>query len=136
MTDEQRLQAGQAPDDTVIDEASGSDSGPSLVDDIVDLVDDGKTYAEAEFRYQKTRIAFAADRGKSGIVFILGALAFIHLALIALVVGLVIALEPLVTIWGALAIVVGLLLLGAIALALGAKGKFEAIAGAFKGDDA
>jgi hypothetical protein len=132
VTVEQNLRTGQDRDEQLTGEEPGSDPGPSLADEVFDLVDDGKTYVEAELRYQKTRLAFAVDRSKSGIVFILGALAFIHLALIALVVGLVIALEPLVTIWGALAIVVGLLLAGAIVLALSAKGKFGKVVAAFR----
>lgn len=133
MTDTPDLPPQQDADDLLNDEVPGSDPGPSLADEVFDLVDDGKTYIEAELRYQRTRLAFAADRSKSGIIFILAALAFVHLALIALVVGLVIALEPLVTIWGALAIVVGLLMLGAILLVLSAKGKFEKVVAAFKG---
>ncbi|MFZ9396805.1 MAG: phage holin family protein [Erythrobacter sp.] len=88
-------------------------AAPSLVEDVAALVQDGRNLFEAEIAFQKTRLAFAANRSKSAVVAGLGALAFLHLALIALVVGLVIALAPLVSGWGATAIVVGLLLAGA-----------------------
>ena len=38
----------------------------SLTDDIVALLDDGKTYVESELQYQKTRAAFASPRGERG----------------------------------------------------------------------
>lgn len=135
MNEGHNLNSPHDADDYLIEEEPGSDAGPSIMGDIADLIDDGKTYVEAELRYQKTRLAFSADRGKSGIIFVFGALAFVHLALIALVVGLVIALAPLLTIWGALGVVVGLLLLGAILLLLAARGKFMAIMRAFKEPD-
>ena len=101
-------------------DASGSpdyeDDEPerSLVDDVEALIEDGKTYLEAELAYQKTRAAFLAEGAKG--VALLGALgiAFVLLALIGLTVGLILALTPLITAWGATAVVVGLLLLGAL----------------------
>lgn len=97
---------------------------PSLADDITALLDDGRTYLEAEVQYQKSRAAFALNRGKSGAVYGIAALALLHLALVALVVGLVIALSPLITPWGATAAVVAALALGAAFLGLKAKRLF------------
>ena len=85
----------------------------SLRDDVEALIEDGKTYLETELVYQKTRAAFVADRAKGAVIY--GALAagFGILALIGLTVGLIFALTPLLTAWGASALVVGLLAIAA-----------------------
>lgn len=106
--------------------------GPSLVDEITTLFEDGKTYAEAEIAFQKSRAAFAADRIKGAVVFAVGAVILIHIALIALAVGLVFALIPLVGAWGATAIVAGLLLAAAAVLLFKLKDRASAISAAFK----
>jgi len=113
------------------DERAGSPSSPSLVDDVAALVSDSRNFVQAEVEFQKTRLAFAANRSKSAVLSGLFALAFIHLALIALVVGLVIALTPHVTAWGATAIVVGLLLLGAFILVMRMQSSTREIGEAF-----
>lgn len=105
---------------------------PSLVDDVKALVDDGKTYLEAELQYQKSRVAFVADRGKSGAIYGVAAAAVVHLALIGLVVGLILALAPLITAWGATALVVTLLLIVGALLALAAKRRFARLATALR----
>jgi len=115
---------------TVHDE-SEPPASRSLTDGLTALYDDGKTYAEAELNFQKSRASFAGGTLGSGIGFVLAALAFLHLALIALVVGLVIALAPVVGIWGAIAIVVGTLLVGVIVFALIAKKRFTLLSNAF-----
>lgn len=116
------------------DEGEETRTGPSLIDDVAALVSDGRNFVQAEVEFQKTRLAFAANRSKSAVVSGLFALAFIHLALIALVVGLVIALTPHVTAWGATAIVVGLLLLGAFILVMRMQASTREIGEAFEGD--
>lgn len=102
------------PDDyqpeAAIDE---EEDAPSLMEDLDALISDGKTYLSAEVAFQKSRATFAAGRLKSTAIYGAGAFAFLHLALIALVVGLVIALTPLVGAWIATGIVVAFLLLGA-----------------------
>ncbi|HSM53171.1 MAG TPA: phage holin family protein [Erythrobacter sp.] len=108
----------------------------SLVDDVAALVQDGRNFVEAEIAFQKTRLAFAANRSKSAVVSGLFALAFIHLALIALVVGLVIALTPLVSALGATAIVVGLLLFGAFLMLMRMRNSTQEIGDAFGNDNA
>ena len=47
---------------------AGSVSPPddSLIEDVRNLVEDGKTYLEAELQYQKSRAALALDRSRSG----------------------------------------------------------------------
>lgn len=97
---------------------------PSLIDDVKALVDDGKTYLEAELQFQKSRATFAVDRGKSGAVYGVAAAAVLHLALVALVVGAIFALTPLITAWGATAVVVGVLLVAGLLLGLAAKRRF------------
>ncbi len=110
-------------------------AGGSLTDDITALYEDGKTYAEAELAYQKTRARFTLEKGKKGATFLGGALALLHLAGIALVVGLIIALTPLITAWGATALVVALLVIGALILGNMARKKFAAMSSAYKEGD-
>jgi hypothetical protein len=62
-------------------------------------------------------------------------LVLLHIALIALAVGAVIALAPLVTIWGAIAIVVGALLVGVAVLVRMALGDGKLLAALFGGSD-
>ena len=103
----------------------------SLTDDVFALFEDGKTYAEAELRFQKSRAAFVGNRSKSAVVYLLGAFGMFHLALIAATVGLVMALIPLVGPWGATAIVtLGLLVAGIFLLRL-LKGRIDDIRDAF-----
>ena len=108
----------------------------SLTDDVRALFEDGKTYAQAELAYQKSRGRFVADRAKSVAVFGIGALALVHLALIALVIGLIIALIPLVGPWLATGIVVLALLVGAAVLGFILKGKLADIGTAMSDGDA
>lgn len=111
-------------------------SGPerSLTDDIDALIDDGKTYVEAELAYQKTRLSYAADNGKSGVGFVLAAFAFLHLALIGLVVGAIFSLAAIIgPLWSTVA-VVGVLLLGVMVFGLAAKKRFSKAADAFQDD--
>lgn len=106
----------------------------SLLDDVRALIDDGKTYLEAELGFQKTRAAFVADRAKSTMVFGVVAALLAFLALIGLVVGSIIALTPLLTAWGASALVVGLLLLAAALAARAAGRKWSSLMRAIAGD--
>ena len=118
------------------DEEPGA-AGPSLTDDLLALFEDGKTYAEAEVAYQKSRAGFAANRLKGVIAFGLGAFGVLHLALIALTVGLVIALVPLVGPWAATAIVTAALVIAGVVLLRLLKGRIDDIRDAFseKGDE-
>lgn len=114
--------------------SGGEVPAASLVDDLSSLIEDGQTYLAAEIAFQKTRLSFASAQGKAGAVFLLGALAFLHLALIALVVGLVFALAPILTPFGATAAVtLGLLVLAALFAFAGGK-RLTAISRAFGKD--
>ena len=104
----------------------------SLTDDLAALFEDGKTYAEAEFRYQQSRAAFAADRGRSGAIYAVAALTLVWLALVALVVGLVIALTPEVGPWAATAIVVLALATGGAFFGWRARQRFARMSAAFQ----
>jgi len=107
----------------------------SLADDILSLVEDGRTYAEAELNFQKSRILFVAGRSKSVALYLAFALGFIHLALVALVVGTLFALAPAVGALGAIGIVVGALLLGAAILGMLARARARDVAEAFMEDE-
>ena len=101
----------------------------SLVDDVRDLIDDGRTLVEAELAFQKSRAAYAGIGLKS--IAALGGLAAVLgiFALFALVVGLLLALTPLVTAWGATAIVVIVLGLAAALAARVAARRWALLAG-------
>lgn len=109
-------------------------SGSSLADDLVALLDDGKTYLEAEKAYQKSRAIYVAHKGKKGIVHALIAFALIHLALIGLVVGAVMALAPVLTTWGATALVTGVLLIAGAVLGRKALAHFQDAGNSFTDD--
>lgn len=109
----------------------------SLKDDITALVGDARTYAAAEIVFQRTRAGLAGKSGARALAFLVLALVLLNLALIALAVGAVIALAPLVTIWGAIAIVVGVLLAGVALLVMGAVSQGKMLGAMFgSGDDA
>ncbi|MBX7496016.1 phage holin family protein [Qipengyuania sp. 6B39] len=122
------------PDDYGPDDVDQKGSGPSLVDDVISLVSDGKTYAEAELAFQKSRAGFAANRAKGAIAFGLAAFGVFHLALIAGAVGLVIALVPLIGAWGATAVVTLALIVAGVILLRLLKGRLDDIRDAFAED--
>jgi hypothetical protein len=119
-------QAADAPDN----------SFTALRDDITTLVEDARTYAEAEIAFQKTRAGLAGKTGARALLLLVLALVLLHLALIALAVGVVIALAPYVTIWGAIAIVVGVMLAGVAGLVYAALGDGKRLAAMFGSDSA
>jgi len=88
----------------------------SLYDDLEALLSDARTYVDAELIYQKSRAGFVANRFKTVVVSGIIAAFLAALALIGLTMGLIIALTPLVTAWGATVIVVSAILLIALLL--------------------
>ena len=106
----------------------------SLLGDVQALIDDGKTYLEAELGFQKTRAAFVVDRVKSTVVFGTIAALLAFLALVGLTVGAIIALTPLLTAWGASALVVAILLAAAALAARGAARKWSSLMRAITGE--
>lgn len=97
----------ESPPPLIRDEATpGSPAERSLVEDVRQLFDDGKTYVEAELAYQSTRAQFVVDHiSQAALKGLIGAV-FLIIALITLSVGVLIALQALVGIWVAIAIVV------------------------------
>ncbi|WP_120078511.1 hypothetical protein [Aurantiacibacter odishensis] len=104
----------------------------SLADDLEALVEDARIYLDAELSYQKTRAGFVADRLKKTIAFGAVAAFLAVLALIGLTVGLIIALTPLITAWGATAVVVLGILLIAYLLVRKAGQAWNSMMGAMK----
>lgn len=94
-------------------DAAPSPSDGTLLDDIEALIADARNWADAELVYQKTRIAFVLASVKRTLAMGVAAAVLGLFALIGLTVGLVIALTPHVTAWGATALVAGGLGLGA-----------------------
>jgi hypothetical protein len=87
----------------------------SLAEDLRQLAEDGKAYAEAELAFQKSRAALAGQGIKGIAIFGLLAAALVFFALMALTLGLVLALTPLLGAWGAMgASFAGLLVLAGI----------------------
>jgi positive regulator of sigma E activity len=82
----------------------------SFADEVRQLVDDGRTLLEAELAYQKSRAAVVGLAARSIAGWLALALALLFFALMALVMGALLALTPLVGGWGATAIVVLVLL--------------------------
>jgi hypothetical protein len=93
----------------------------SLNEDLHKLAQEARAYAEAEFQFQKSRASYAVSASKSVIMYALVALVLVFFAVMALVVGLVIALAPLLTPWGSTAVVTLALLGLAVFLLLRAK---------------
>lgn len=105
----------------------------SLRDDVEALIEDGRIYLETELVYQKSRAAFVADRAKGAVIFGAVAILLAFLALIGLTVGLIFALTPLLTAWGASAIVVALLVIGALVAGRTAAGRWNRLMQAIEG---
>lgn len=93
---------------------SGSDGGITpLIAELRLLVQDVAGVARSEIAYQTTRARVLGAGVRTIALALLFALIFVIFALGGLTVGLLLALTPLVTAWGATAIVVGALLVGA-----------------------
>ncbi|MDE8653627.1 phage holin family protein [Novosphingobium album (ex Liu et al. 2023)] len=77
----------------------------SLQDDLRLLAADARAFAEAELAFQKSRAAFAGGEIRGIAILGVAAAVFLFFAVMALVVGLVIALAPVLTPWGSTAVV-------------------------------
>lgn len=125
----------QGFDDEASDEEEGEDrKDGSLAEHVAALIDDGRSYAEAEIAFQKTRIAFVAEQGRKAAFHALLAFSLLLLALVALVVGAVIALSPLLTPIGATLLVTAVLVLAGILFARKARRRIAALSQAFDGE--
>lgn len=125
-----------------LQEAPGSFENPllsearerSLNEDLHQLASDARAYAEAEVQFQKTRAAYTASASKSIAIYAVAALVLVFFAVMALVVGLVIALAPLLTAWGSMAVVTLALLGLAVFLLLRAKKRMSVLMSVIGGD--
>ena len=96
---------------------------------------EGKSYAEAELRFQKSRAGYIGNRTKGAIAFALGAFGVFHLALIAATVGIVIALAPVIVPWAATAVVTLALIVAGVVMLRLLKGRLDDIRDAFDDGD-
>lgn len=86
------------------------------------LIEDGQTLVEAEIAYRKAQAAYGLGEAKAIAVLLLLGLAFGFFTLLAIVVGLLLALARYVGVWGALGLVGGALaVLAALCLWKAAK---------------
>jgi len=108
----------------------------SLNEDLHQLAQDARAYAEAELRFQKSRAAYTASASKSIAVYGLAALVLVFFAVMALVVGLLLALTPLITAWGATALVTLALLGLAVFLLLQVKKRVTTMTTILSGERA
>lgn len=97
----------------------------SLVEDLRLLADDARAYARAEYVYQKSRGFHAGQELKRAAIFTALAVACVIVALVALTMGLIFALAPHLTAWGATGLVVGVLLVAAAIFAWVASGRLR-----------
>ncbi len=104
---------------------------PSLMEEASALIDNARTYAEAELGFQKTRAAFAGRLVGVSLALVVVALILLHIAFLALAVGLVLAFEPVVGIWGSIGIVFGGLMLVVALLGWGAFTRAQKLAALF-----
>lgn len=87
----------------------------SLMADVRQLVEDGRTLVDAEIAFHKSRAVVAGQAARSVAGWGALALALVFFALMALVLGLVLALVPTLGALGAtFAVVLGLLAMGAL----------------------
>jgi Putative Actinobacterial Holin-X, holin superfamily III len=103
-------------------------SHATLGDDLRQLIDDGRALAAAELAWQKSRAAYAGKQAGGIAVLGLLAAALVFCALMALTFGLVLALTPLLSAWGAMGAVVAGLLLAALIAGGMAAGRWRRVA--------
>jgi putative superfamily III holin-X len=117
------------------DAANEAAENRSLIDDVEVLIEDGKTYLEAELNFQKTRALFVGNRAKGLALYALLGLMFAWMALIGLTIGLIFALTPSLGGWGATGVVVAVWLLIAAVALRAAAGRWNALVASFAPQD-
>lgn len=103
---------------------------PGMIAQLRGLYADGRELIDAEIGFQKARIAAVGQQVRAMAILAIVGLVLISCSLIALVVGTMIALIPVLGAWGAMgATVVGALLLAGLCLwaAAGRIGKISAL---------
>lgn len=112
-----------------LNEDSGPPQDEPLREVISRLVESGKTYAHAELNRQKIRAAELGVEFRAIAMLVGMAAVLVAAAAIALVLGILIALAPLLGAWGATGVVVGTALLIAFLLLLSARNRFRRLKG-------
>jgi len=107
------------------DFAPDAATAPSLPEDLRDLAEKARAYAIAELAFQKSRAAYAGAQARSVALLGISAAVLVFFAVMALVVGAVIALAPVIGGWAATGVVTGLLLAIAFALLVTAKARWK-----------
>jgi hypothetical protein len=107
----------------------------SLLGEVESLVADGKTYAEAELAFQKSRLVYVADHAKWAAIMGGIAAVLVVLAIVALVIGALLALTPELTAWGAAGVVFAVLVGGAVVLTRMAAARWKALIQAFEAEE-
>lgn len=97
----------------------------SLMEDVRLLVGEARTFAQAELAYQKTRAAFVGAETRSIAVLGIGAVVLVLFAVVALVLGLVIALGTLIGPWLAMIVVPVAVLVVAAIMAVSARTRVK-----------
>lgn len=77
----------------------------SLAQDLRQLADEAKAFAQAELAFQKSRATYVGAETRNVIVLLVVAAILVFFAVMAFIVGTVIALGPLLGLWGATAAV-------------------------------
>lgn len=126
----------EQPETPLVQDAPIDAAERSLVDDVRDLVSDGRTLLEAELAYQKSRAALAGRTAKSMAGWIALALSLVFFALMALVMGLLLILAPLIGGLGATLVVVAGLLIAAGLSGWVAMRRWQAMSRRLSEDDA
>lgn len=98
---------------------------PTLPEDLRDLVGKGHKYALAELAFQKSRVAYAGSQARTVALLAVSAAVLVFFAVMALVVGAVIALAPVIGGWPATAVVTLTLLVVAFLFLLTAKSRWK-----------
>lgn len=109
----------------------------SLAQDLRQLADDAKVFAQAELAFQKSRAAYVGSETRTIVMLLVVAAVLVFFAVMAFVVGTVIALGPLLGLWGAMAVVTLVLLALAAFGAWSARARLRQmlrIAGGSQGD--
>ncbi|MCT2400822.1 phage holin family protein [Novosphingobium mangrovi (ex Huang et al. 2023)] len=99
--------------------------GLSLAEDLRQLAEEAKALAQAELAFQKSRAAYAGSETKAIAGLLVVAAVVVFFAVVAFVTGTVIALGPVLGLWGAMAAVTFGLLLAAGICALTARSKLK-----------
>lgn len=127
--------ANDVPEDPETEQVGpASDEKQSFFDEVGALVDDGRTYLDAELAFQKTRLSYVVAHAKWVAIFLGMAAFLVVLAVFALVFGIMIALMPMMTPIGATVAVVFALVLSAAVAGTIARSQLKKLIKAFESE--